>query len=47
MYIYSTINIYCPSKDINALLKHYKGEIEEEEALSDEGEEGIQTVMFD
>lgn len=47
LYIYSTINIYCPSKDINALLKHYKGEMEEEEALSDEGEEGIQTVMFD
>lgn len=45
LYIYSTINIYCPAKDINELIKHYKGEEEEEPA--DEGEEGIQTVMFD
>ena len=45
LYIYSTINIYCPAKDINELMKHYKGEEEEEPA--DEGEEGIQTVMFD
>ena len=46
LYIYSTINIYCSSKDIYELLKHYKGETEEEEA-ADESEESIQTVMFD
>lgn len=47
LYIYSTINMYCPAKEINELIKKYKGEEEEEEAAEDEGEEGIQTVMFD
>lgn len=47
MYIYSTINIYCPAKDINELIKRYKGETGEEEVPEDEGEEGIQTAMFD
>lgn len=47
LYIYSTINMYCPAKEINALIKRYKGEEEEEEAAEDEGEEGIQTAMFD
>lgn len=47
LYIYSTINIYCPSKDINELIKHYKGEMEEKEVPMDEGEEGIHTAMFD
>lgn len=47
LYIYSTINMYCPAKEINALIKRYKGEEEKEEAAEDEGEEGIQTAMFD
>lgn len=47
LYIYSTINMYCPSKEINELIKRYKGEEEEEEAAKDESEEGVQTVMFD
>lgn len=47
LYIYSTINIYCPSKDINELIRHYKGEMEEEEVPAGESEEGIQTAMFD
>lgn len=48
MYIYSTINVYCPSKEINELLALYKGEEEEGEEVSDsEDEEGIQTIMFD
>ena len=47
LYIYSTINMYCPAKEINELIKKYKGEEEEEEATEDESEEGIQTAMFD
>lgn len=48
IYIYSTINLYCQAKDINALLKQYKEETEDgKENVEDEGEEGIQTVMFD
>ncbi len=47
LYIYSTINMYCPAKEINELIKKYKGEEEEEEVTEDESEEGIQTSMFD
>ena len=47
IYIYSTINIYCPAREINALIAQYKDETEEGELPEDEGEEGIQTVMFD
>lgn len=50
MYIYSTINIYCPSKEINELINRYKEEEEEvagEEEQTGEDEEGIQTIMFD
>ncbi|CDE43453.1 putative uncharacterized protein [Clostridium sp. CAG:411] len=47
LYIYSTINIYCPSREINDLIAQYKEETEEGERLENEGEEGIQTVMFD
>ena len=46
LYIYSTINLYCPSREINDLIQLYKGE-EKEEVLGDEDQEGIQTVMFD
>lgn len=45
LYIYSTINLYCPTKEINALMKRYTDE--EEEAAADEVEESIQTLMFD
>lgn len=47
IYIYSTINIYCPAREINALIAQYKVGTEEGELPEDEGEEGIQTVMFD
>lgn len=46
LYIYSTINIYCQAKDINELIKRYKGEVQEE-MEEHEGEEGVQTIMFD
>lgn len=47
IYIYSTINMYCPAKEINELIKKYKGEEDEEEDTEDESEEGIQASMFD
>lgn len=48
LYIYGTVNLYCPASEINALLKLYQDEEEEsEENLDAEGEEGIQAFMFD
>lgn len=47
LYIYSTVNVYCPTKEINEMLKLYSQEVEEEEQEEDEVEEGIQTIMFD
>lgn len=46
MYIYSTIHLYCPTKEINEMIQLYKGEQEEEE-INDESEEDMQTIMFD
>ena len=39
--------MYCPTKEINEMLKLYSQEVEEEEQEEDEVEEGIQTIMFD
>lgn len=48
IYIYSTINLYCPAKDINELIRLYKEEAGDgKENVEHEGEEGVQTVMFD
>lgn len=48
IYIYSTINLYCPSKQINELLERYGEENSDtEEEWEDEDQEGIQTIMFD
>ena len=48
LYIYGTVNIYCPASEINALIKHYQDQDEDgEEDFDAEGEEGIQTIMFD
>lgn len=46
IYIYSTINIYCPAKEINEMIRHYKGEEKGEEERND-SEENIQTALFD
>ena len=48
LYIYGTVNLYCPASEINELLKRYQNEEEEKEEDTDaEDEEGIQTFMFD
>ncbi|MDE7272237.1 MAG: DUF4194 domain-containing protein [Lachnospiraceae bacterium] len=45
IYIYSTINIFCASADINELVKHYADTVEDaeesEEFTSEESEENI------
>ncbi len=41
IYIYSTINIFCASADINELVKHYADAEESEEFTSEESEENI------
>lgn len=48
LYIYGTVNLYCPASEINALIKRYQEQEEEgEEDFDAEGEEGIQAFMFD
>lgn len=47
LYIYGTVNLYCPASEINALIKRYQEQEEGEEDFDAEGEEGIQAFMFD
>lgn len=48
LYIYGTVNLYCPASEINELMRRYQEQEEDgEEDFDAEGEEGIQTFMFD
>lgn len=46
LYIYSTVNLYCPTKEINALIAQYQIEDKKEEE-KDEEQESISTFVSD